>query len=298
MTSEDVMVIHILGIGSVGSVCALLLTRGKVNVSILARRPFTPPIIHERGGKVTKLDQIIDDTTGIARINVLLITTKAHQTLAALTTVKNRIAKDTLLVFLQNGMGIVDSVRHLISTDRTVVGTTTMGAYRDGYDVHWVSKGQTHFAPVPSTSLSPAEQKVVSYLGELIPYDTLQERMYLKLAVNACINPVTAVFNLPNACVADTQSQAHELAMRLATEIQSVYAAALPQSDMSQFKELVVKLATDTGENISSMLADIRGGRETEIDFINGYIVEMASKVGIDVPENMDMVRRVKDLRR
>jgi 2-dehydropantoate 2-reductase len=220
MTSEDVMVIHILGIGSVGSVCALLLTRGKVNVSILARRPFTPPIIHERGGKVTKLDQIIDD------------------------------------------------------------------------------KGQTHFAPVPSTSLSPAEQKVVSYLGELIPYDTLQERMYLKLAVNACINPVTAVFNLPNACVADTQSQAHELAMRLATEIQSVYAAALPQSDMSQFKELVVKLATDTGENISSMLADIRGGRETEIDFINGYIVEMASKVGIDVPENMDMVRRVKDLRR
>jgi len=38
-------------------------------------------------------------------------------------------------------------------------------------------------------------------------------------------------------------------------------------------------------------------GRPTEIDAINGYIVEMAKKKGIPVTENTLLVERVKALR-
>jgi 2-dehydropantoate 2-reductase len=44
------------------------------------------------------------------------------------------------------------------------------------------------------------------------------------------------------------------------------------------------------------MLADVRAGRETEIDFINGYIVAMGRAVGVDVSVNEDIVRQVKAL--
>ena len=296
MSSEDVMTVHILGIGSVGSICAYLLSKSRHRVAVLTRRPLVPPVIHPLNVKPIQLSELLDDTLGATSIKALLVTPKAHQTRSALAGHVNRITKDTLAIFLQNGMGIVDSVRDILPTKRIVLGTTTMGAHRDANNIHWVAKGQTLFSPEPPTSLSTNEQEIISYLGDLVPFDTLQERMFLKLAVNACINPVTAIFNLPNACVADTQSLAHALAMRLAKEIQSVYAIALPEMEMSKLDDLVVQLASDTGGNVSSMLADVRARRETEIDFINGYIVEMGARVGVNVPKNKAIIERVKQV--
>jgi 2-dehydropantoate 2-reductase len=42
------------------------------------------------------------------------------------------------------------------------------------------------------------------------------------------------------------------------------------------------------------MLADVRANRDTEIDFINGYIIKMGHKAGVEVIENEAVVRRIK----
>ena len=47
-------------------------------------------------------------------------------------------------------------------------------------------------------------------------------------------------------------------------------------------------------ENKASMLQDVEAGRRTEIDAINGAIVERAAKHGIAVPVNETLVRLVK----
>jgi len=296
MPRDDRATMHILGLGSVGTVCAYLLTKPNFRVSYLARRPIPPPVVYESGGLSHRLTQLVDDSSGNTPVTTLLVATKAHQTRAALSAYVERISPKTLMIFLQNGMGIIDSVRDILPSSRIVQGTTTMGAYRDGQGVHWVARGQTLFAPTASTSLSNTEEEILACLGEIAKWDTLEDRMYHKLALNACINPVTAVFNLPNSCIAEIHSPAHQLSKRLATEIKGVYAIARPQMDMWNLTETVLKLAQDTGGNISSMLADVRAGRETEIDFINGYIVEMAGKAGIPVPENNHIIQKVKSL--
>ena len=66
---------------------------------------------------------------------------------------------------------------------------------------------------------------------------------------------------------------------------------------MSELIKDVMRLAADTRENTSSMLADVLAGRETEIDFINGHIVQMGNRVGIDVRENEMVVQKIKALR-
>jgi 2-dehydropantoate 2-reductase len=51
-----------------------------------------------------------------------------------------------------------------------------------------------------------------------------------------------------------------------------------------------------TAKNVSSMLQDVRKKRRTEIDAINGAIVAMGRKLGIDTPENRRLCNQVKEL--
>ena len=51
-----------------------------------------------------------------------------------------------------------------------------------------------------------------------------------------------------------------------------------------------------TRNNISSMRQDVMHKRLTEIDAINGAIVEAGRELGIATPVNSDLVRRVKEI--
>src|SRR5579859_6261520 len=287
------MTIHILGLGSIGILCAHNLRRHDLNfvINILARRSSHLPstyTIREPDLRITRLSRLLDDTNG-APIDTLLVTTKAHQTRKALEPHLPRITSKSLLIFLQNGMGVVDSIRDILSSNRIVLGTTTAGAYRIGYDtIQWVNIGETVFAPIPKTALTGAEESVISMLGEQISFAALEDRMFWKLGVNACINPVTAIYNVKNSVLTDSSTAAHFLALRLAKEVVRVYSVQRPGIDMSGFEDLVMQLAGDTGGNVSSMLADVRAGRETEVDFINGCIVRMGQEAGVDVPANTE----------
>ena len=58
----------------------------------------------------------------------------------------------------------------------------------------------------------------------------------------------------------------------------------------------MASLAYQTRDNTNSMLADVMSGRETEIDFINGVVVEMGKKHGVETPWHEDIIKRIKRL--
>lgn len=57
---------------------------------------------------------------------------------------------------------------------------------------------------------------------------------------------------------------------------------------------LVQTVAQKTAANTSSMLQDVQGGRETEIEYINGYFVRRAREVGVECVVNERMVEMVR----
>src|SRR5271154_3067393 len=107
---------HFLGFGAMGVVHAHLLRKEFPNLPIfyLLRPGNTPPTlpytIHQGHGQSTRLN-VINDSNGKQPINLLIVATKAHQAEAALTPYLDRLTSKTLLVFLQNGMGLVDSLK-------------------------------------------------------------------------------------------------------------------------------------------------------------------------------------------
>jgi len=295
--------VHVLGLGSIGAVNAFLLQTAFPQLSIchLPRNPASSRetvAIHLPTGEIKRLTDINNDAHGTSAIDVLLVTTKANQTRTAVSANIPRFTKSTLMIFLQNGMGIVDSIRDILPSRRIVLGTTVNGAYRTDIDqIHWVYHGSTIFSPESSsTNLSPHELSILSAMGRMVDYPTLERRLYWKLAMNACINPAAAIYNVVNSEVGDPLTEAHGLAVRLAKEIKSVYARLRPDLDTSTLVEEMVQVARDTGRNRNSMLADLRSRRPTEIWFINGYIVKMGHSLGVDVVENEACVRKVTEL--
>ena len=297
------MTIHILGFGSIGILSAHLLrdTYPLLRVCYLPR-PGSSPVpktftVRNSDGECTQFSDLINDVNGTKSIQILLVTTKAHDTRNAIEPYSRRLTGDTLMIFLQNGMGVVDNLRDILPSKRIVLGTTTHASYRIKENkVQWVSKGATYFSPTPTVFLSQGENDLLSALGQIVNYSALEERLYRKLALNACINPVTAIYNVLNGSIADIGSPAHSLSIRLAKEIQQLYRVLRPEMDMTHFEEEIVQLANDTAGNTNSMLADVRAGKETEIDFINGYVAKKARDAGINVQENEEVIRRVKEL--
>jgi 2-dehydropantoate 2-reductase len=44
------------------------------------------------------------------------------------------------------------------------------------------------------------------------------------------------------------------------------------------------------------MLQDVRNQQQTEIDFINGYLINSANNNGFSLPINQELVKQIKEL--
>lgn len=127
-----------------------------------------------------------------------------------------------------------------------------------------------------------------------------QVRVQRKLVANCVLNPLTFLNNVKNGEVlraADLQTQAK----RIIRECAAVLAARCEDDGMradvsyAALERYVFDVVELTRDNWSSMVQDGWSKRpSTEIDFLNGIIVEWANALHIDAVENKDLVRRVK----
>ncbi len=115
---------------------------------------------------------------------------------------------------------------------------------------------------------------------------------WLKLAVNAVINPLTALFEVKNGAIHDNPLL-KELSEKLLEEIVKVINTLNIELALDPRKHLIEVIST-TSNNISSMLQDILNCRKTEIDYINGVIVEIGKFLGIDVHLNELIYKLIK----
>lgn len=106
--------------------------------------------------------------------------------------------------------------------------------------------------------------------------------IYRKLLINAVINPLTAVWRIQNGELLASEQRV-QLMKELYNEAVTVYdACGIAYED--NVWESIVEVCRATSGNISSMLADVLSSRATEIRWINGSIVDLAERRGIQVP--------------
>ncbi len=233
----------------------------------------------------------------IGIVDAVIICTKAYHTREALLHAEPAIGKHTLVVSLQNGIGNSDFISDMVGPARTAVGVTHHGIIKlaEGRIRH-AGEGPTYIGPLKgkaSASLKELRKILVSAGIKTTISEKITGILWSKLIVNAGINALTALTHLKNGQLLDFEGTQEVMAMAVeeAVRVARRKRIELPEGDPLKMVEKVCKA---TEKNISSMLQDILSGRRTEVDSINGVIVEEGVKCRIATPVNTVLYSLVK----
>ncbi|GMQ76728.1 MAG: 2-dehydropantoate 2-reductase [Gammaproteobacteria bacterium] len=221
------------------------------------------------------------DCTGAQTALVLV---KSWQSEHAANMLAACLAPDGVALTLQNGLGNIETLQARIGRERVALGVTTSGAallgpgrVRDG------GAGPTHVAPHPR--LAPLVDLLQTAGIEIYPADDIEGLVWGKLAINAGINPLSALLEVPNGELI-RRPEARLLMGEAALEVASVAEARGIRLPFANPVEQMEQVAQRTAENDSSMLQDIRRGAPTEINAINGAVVREGQRLGVSAPVN------------
>jgi 2-dehydropantoate 2-reductase len=300
---------HILGAGAIGGLFAAELHRAGIAVQLILRDETRLAQWRERGGialrdtptaPATVVDVAAVTAAGLtAPISRLLICTKAHQTAAAIAAIRHALAPQPLLVLLQNGMGVRELLQAQLPRARFLHAISTEGAYRPApFEVVHAGRGETLIGAAATADQALAEQVATEFhrcaLRTRAVAD-IEARLWLKLVVNSVINPLTALHGCRNGELLQL-ADIHRRVAALCEEAAAVARADGRLLAAPQLEQTVFEVIATTAANRSSMLQDSERRQATEIDFINGYIVGLAARYGIDCPQQQALLRDIKRL--
>ncbi|KAL9639104.1 MAG: hypothetical protein Q9164_001135 [Protoblastenia rupestris] len=257
----------------------------------------------------------------------LIVATKAPRTAKAVQSWAHRLTPQSTILFLQNGMGVIDEVNEQVFPDpefrpQYMVGVNSHGLKsRGAFDVVHVGEGSIALGIMPQL-VTPGSEPVQS-LGQappssryllrtmtrtpvfvavgFTPTDLLQHQLD-KLAINSIINPLTAILGCQNGGLIYSFNITRVMRLLLAEiglvirslpELQNVPNVNM-RFDTLRLERLVVSIAELTSNNDSSMLQDTKAARQTEIDYINGYIVKRGEELGLHCVLNYMLMHMIK----
>ncbi|MEX2160802.1 MAG: 2-dehydropantoate 2-reductase [Anaerolineales bacterium] len=223
-----------------------------------------------------------------------LVLVKAWQTDRVAARLFESLAVDGLALTLQNGLGNRETLVEKLGAERVAYGVITTGATLLGPgEVRWAGEGQITLGA--HARLAPVAEALAAAGFKVVTVEDVNSVAWSKLVINAAINPLTALLDVPNGELL-TRPAARELSAALAGEVAAVAAAKGIALSFSDPAAAVEDVARRTAANLSSMLQDVRRGAPTEIDAICGAVVRAGREAGVPVPVNETMWRLVSAL--
>ena len=326
--------VHVVGAGSIGTVLArefarqghpvTLLLRSAARADALAARQNRVSIEKVYGDVVQREDfRVASEVLGppapaaggaraLPPIRYLIVATKASQAVGAVRALRPRLRPDSVVVLVLNGvLGVYEAVVAGVFPDPAarpllLLGSTTHGAFRAGdFRVLHVGHGDCVFgAPVPEAGARAASggaaAEALGVLGRLeglrpdvgLSPEELRGQLLRKLVVNCCANPLSALLHCRNGALVG--NPAVEGVWRgVVAECKAVLGARVP-GDEAELLAHVRRVVGVNAQNYNSMLQDVVAGAPTEVDFLNGYIVQHGRAQGRATPWNEALVAMVK----
>ena len=286
----------ILGTGALATLFAARLSLAGVDVTMLGSWPQGLAALNKEGARLDGAAGLRVRATAnpldCLRMKHALVLVKAWQTERAAHQLASCLAEDGLAVTLQNGLGNDDILAGILGWSRVGRGITTLGAtlLAPG-QVHLGGEGTVVLEAHPHLLELEEMLRVARFDLRTVP--DAQPLAWGKLVINAAINPLTALLRVKNGAVLENPA-ALTLMGELACEAASVAKAigvALPFQDPGKAAQEVARHSND---NLSSMLQDILRGTRTEVDAINGKVVQMGTKLNVPVTLNRAMWLLIK----
>ncbi|MDN3684312.1 2-dehydropantoate 2-reductase [Vibrio sinaloensis] len=138
--------------------------------------------------------------------DLLLVTVKAPQVAQALTSIKQEIDADCIVVLMHNGMGTAEQISQLLPNNPLLLATTTHGALRSSSEqVLHTGLGSTQIGGYNQTGMQCQFVTEVFHhaLAHVEWNSQILDALWNKLAINCAINPLTAIHQIYNGQLAE-----------------------------------------------------------------------------------------------
>lgn len=304
MTQKSRLDITIFGIGAIGTLFGSKLN-SLANVTLFGNWVEQIETIQKQGLVLTHPDgslsrhslPVTDDLNKISPADIVLILVKSYQTARAARQAANNLRPGGLVITLQNGLGNLEKLAETIGLGRVTLGVTAQGAtVTNPGRLHHAGEGPTHLA------LLAGKEKQLQQVAELFNaagmpttlVESADSLVWGKLAINAAINPLTALLGVPNGALSqdDALRRIMSAAAREVAEVAARQGVSLPFADAAC---RAIEVSRATANNRSSMLQDISRGAPTEIEAISGAVVRWGRRLGVPTPVNERLLQLMKD---
>lgn len=296
------MRIAVIGAGAMGALFGGYLSRKNDVLLVDVRKEQTDAIsargltIHEPDGGVNVFTpRAACDTSGEKPADLVVLFVKAMFSRSALESSRALIGPDTYLMTLQNGSGHEDTLLDFADRAHVVIGATQhnsavlgMGEIRHG------GSGRTVIGSLTGETgrLEPIARTLSDCGLETVCDAQVQRLIWEKMLTNVSASVLTGVLQKPLGFIAENP-HAWTLCEKLIREAVAVAAGEGIAFDAQEKIAQVRAVCERSPKGVTSICADLRDGRKTEVDTISGSIVRASKKNGVPAPTHEAMVALV-----
>ncbi|MBF5091403.1 2-dehydropantoate 2-reductase [Novosphingobium sp. NBM11] len=219
--------------------------------------------------------------------DLLIVFTKATHTVPAIRQNAALLRAGGVVLTLQNGLGNGAAIAAEVGADHVLVGITNWPADLKGHgEIHVGGSGM-----VKLWSFDGADRSVIHSIADALAdaglnasaEPSVDAAIWTKVIFNATLNGIAALTGLTVGEIGDIEPT-RALAMRLVAEGVAIAGASGITIDEEEVRSSVSFALTHHRDHKPSMLQDVEAGRRTEVDAIQGALVDAAHHHGIAVP--------------
>ena len=307
MSNDTLSPVAVVGAGALGCLFGGLLARAGATVTLIGRPQHVAAIQQDglrfdsRGAQSIIPVAATVDIAAVRGARLVLFCVKGSDTDEAAGAMAPHLGDDAVVLSLQNGVDNVERIAAQVpnvvlpglvyvaaqmagpgSVHHTGGGNLTIG---QPHLLRTSNKGDRHLLEAIAALFTAAGIKVTISA-------TIEADLWVKLVMNCAYNAISALTGSQygrmvalaeiRAVMADAVNEVVAVAARKGI--------ALP----GDLVEKAIRLADGMPVTISSTAQDLRRGRRTEIDHLNGYVVRQGEALGVATPVNRTLNALVK----
>ncbi|MBE5901512.1 MAG: 2-dehydropantoate 2-reductase [Lachnospiraceae bacterium] len=299
------MRIAIIGAGAIGCLYGAYLSRNN-EVYMLCRRQKVVDAINKEGLTVFEADGRKEKYTNVhaclsgeckAEIDLILVIVKGMDTKSAMEANHNIIKANTMVMTLQNGGGNDRKLAEFVPMEKVIIGTTRHNSVNlDNGNIRHSGSGPTYIGSNDrKTDLNGIKQVFEEAGLETIVSDNIQRIIWSKLFFNLSINTFTAITKSPFGFAIEND-YAWNFVEKLICEAIDVAEADGQHFSYLEILNSVHKTCESVATGFSSMSQDVMNCRKTEVDAINGFVVDRANVHNVPTPYNNFVINLIHSI--
>jgi 2-dehydropantoate 2-reductase len=282
----------VIGAGGVGGYVGARLIASGADVTIVARGAHAAALREHglsmrmtNGDETVRLGSVLEAKELQGQFDVVLVAVKWPGLPEACDELARVLTPDGVVLPLLNGLSSEDVVASYVGAQRTVAAVAYMSAGLLGAGQIYVHGN----ARLGLSAYRPGQEEWVQKLARAFDKAQIPVRvhpdyrtmLWEKMVWNAPFNAVCALTRRKSGFVVESQPELLRAAMLEVIAVARADGANLPDMMADVMLQVTKK---EYAETEPSMLQDLRAGRATEVDILQGAVAERAEALGVPAP--------------